>query len=93
LAISQKIPDLAAAGDCHQRISICEPSLMGFVRTSEGDLIALWDVKKIYSLDHEGGGYTVMAIMRNGETVQLCRSYSMESLTRALAPLGNGASR
>jgi hypothetical protein len=61
---------------------------MNFLRTIDGDLVALWDVKKIYSLDHEGGGYSTMAQLRDGETiVELARDYSIATLARALDPV------
>ena len=61
---------------------------MNFVRTIDDDLIALWDIKKIYTLDHEGGGHSTMALMRDGETIiELARDYSIAILARALDPV------
>ena len=60
---------------------------MSFVRTVEGDLIALWDIKKIYVLEHEGGGHSTMAQLRDGATIELARDYSIASLARALDPV------
>ncbi len=60
---------------------------MGFVRTREGDLIALYDTKKIYDLEHEGGGHTTMALMRDGETIiELARHYTIAGLAKVLDP-------
>jgi hypothetical protein len=59
-----------------------------FVRTRDGDLIALWDIKKIYSLEHDGGGCTVMAVMRaDGELIELARDYTIAALARVLDPV------
>jgi hypothetical protein len=61
---------------------------MGFVRTREGDLISLIDVRKIYALNHEGGGCTVMAVMRaNDELVELARDYNIDCLAKVLDPV------
>ena len=62
---------------------------MTFVRTRDGDLVALWDVKKIYSLEHEGGGWIrPWPKLRDGETiVELARDYSIATLARALDPV------
>jgi hypothetical protein len=60
---------------------------MGFVRTANGDLVALWDIKKIYVLEHEGGGHSTMALMRDGETLELARDYTIAALARALDPV------
>jgi hypothetical protein len=61
---------------------------MGFVRTKDGDLISLIDVRKIYALEHSGGGCTVVAVMRaDDELVELARDYNIDCLAKALDPV------
>jgi hypothetical protein len=61
---------------------------MTFVRTRDGDLIALWDIKKIYSLEHDGSGQTIMAVMRaDGELVELARDYTIAGRAKVLDPV------
>ena len=61
---------------------------MGFVRTHDGDLISLIDIRRIYAIEHEGGGCTVMAVMRaDGEVVELARDYTIVGLAKVLDPV------
>ena len=60
---------------------------MGFVRTAAGDLISLVDVKRIYAIEHQGGGWSTFAVMRDDELVELARDYSMAALAKVLDPV------
>jgi hypothetical protein len=62
-----------------------------FLRTKSNELISLVDVARIYSVEHETGGQTIVAVLRgSGVQVELCRSYTIERLTRALDPVSSG---
>ena len=61
---------------------------MGFVRTASGDLVSLVDVSRLYTVEHQGGGHTIVAVLRSdGTLVKLARDYTIESLARALDPV------
>jgi hypothetical protein len=61
---------------------------VNFLRTADESLIALFDIKRIYSLDREGGGCVITAVMRADDAlVELARDYTLASLARALDPV------
>jgi hypothetical protein len=60
---------------------------VNFLRTAAGDLIALVDVRRIYTIEHSGGGYSTIAVMRDDELVELARDYSIDRLAKALDPV------
>lgn len=63
------------------------PPAMTFVRTDDGNLISLVDVRKIFSVGIRYGSHTVAAPMHGGETVKLARDYTIESLRRVFDPV------
>ena len=59
-----------------------------FLRTKSNELISLVDVARIYSVEHETGGQTIVAVLRgSGVQVELARDYSMAALARSLDPV------
>jgi hypothetical protein len=60
---------------------------MNFVRTSVGVLIALIDVKRIFTVETADKSTRVMAAMRDDEILELSRDYNIEALRRALDPV------
>jgi hypothetical protein len=58
------------------------------LRTKSNELISLVDVARIYSVEHETGGQTIVAVLRgSGMQVELARDYSIAGLARALDPV------
>ena len=57
-----------------------------FLRTKSNELISLIDVARIYSVEHETGGQTIVAVLRGGVQVELARDYSMVGLAKVLDP-------
>ena len=64
---------------------------MGFVRTHSGELISLIDISRLYQVEHDTGGHTVVAVLRaDASLIRLARDYTIETLSRQLAPGGTG---
>ena len=60
--------------------------MMGFVRTRDNALISLIDVRRLMVVEQDGHS-VVMAEPRDGSApIELCRSYTIESLQRGLDP-------
>ena len=60
---------------------------LSFLRTKSNELISLVDVARIYSVEHETGGQTIVAVLRGGSVqVELARDYSMAGLAKVLDP-------
>ena len=60
---------------------------MMFLRASSGVLLALWDVKRIFTAEYPDGATRCVATLRNDELVELSRDYTIEALRRALDPV------
>lgn len=59
-----------------------------FLRTREGDLIALIDVRKIFDIEHADGSHTTLAVMRaDNEAIELACDYNIASLAKVLDPI------
>jgi hypothetical protein len=66
---------------------------VNFLRANSGVLIALVDVKRIFAAECADKSARVMALMRDGEILELSRDYNIESIRRVLDPCRNGSAR
>ncbi len=60
---------------------------MNFIRAASGVLLALMDVKRIFTVEHDDRSTRCWAAMRDNELIELSRDYTIESLRRALDPV------
>jgi hypothetical protein len=60
---------------------------MNFLRAASGVLIALWDIKRIFTVECADQSTRCVATLRNDELVELSRDYTIEALRRALDPV------
>jgi hypothetical protein len=59
---------------------------MTFLRDSKGSLVAIWDIRKIHDFEREDGSHSTLALMRDGEIIELARDYSLPALAKVLDP-------
>jgi hypothetical protein len=60
---------------------------MTFLRAASGVLLALIDVKRIFTAECSDKSTRCFAAMRDGEIVELSRDYTIEALRRSLDPV------
>ena len=61
-----------------------------FLKTNIDELLNLAEARRIFEIDNGDGSRTIAVLLHGGETIKLSRHYTLENLSRLLAPEGAG---